>query len=154
LGLALRFLRIDNVLLPAEVEQARHTRTRTSVLRDTKLYSQSQNATAINDTSKSTGESSGASAALGKQMETPMKPSGGPPPIPVLFFVAESGTHTGPYPMDTLAVKARDGSLARETLVWREGMAEWTPAGAAPELQPLFSAVPPPLPVIVKKTTE
>jgi len=48
-GLALKFLRVDNVLLPAEAEQARHTRTKTSVLRDMKLYSQSQNATAPSD---------------------------------------------------------------------------------------------------------
>jgi membrane protease subunit (stomatin/prohibitin family) len=143
LGLALRFLRIDNVLLPAEVEQARHTRTTTGVLRDMKLYSQSQNTSAINDAAKTPGESPGAGTALGKQMETPMKASGGPTPSPALFFVAVNGTHPGPYPIDTLAEKARNGSLARETLVWREGMAEWTPAGDVPELQPLFSAVPP-----------
>jgi len=48
--------------------------------------------------------------------------------------------------MNTLAGQIRDGSLARETLVWRQGMSEWIAASAVPELQALFAALPPPLP--------
>jgi hypothetical protein len=71
----------------------------------------------------------------------------------VSFFVAVNGAQTGPYHINALTEKVRDGSLVRETLVWQEGMAEWTPAGAVPELQSMFAAVPPPLPVKFKKMT-
>lgn len=153
LGLALKFLRIDNVLLPAAVDQERHSRSRPGVLRDMKLYSQCESATAINDAAKTSGGTPDEGTALGKQMGTSINPSSGPPPIPVLFFVAVNGTQTGPYNLTTLAVKARDGSLTRCTLVWREGMAAWAPAGAVPELQPLFADVLAPLPVMFKKMT-
>jgi hypothetical protein len=39
-----------------------------------------------------------------------------------------------------------DGSLTRDTLAWKQGMAAWTPAGEVPELAALFAAAPPPLP--------
>ena len=42
--------------------------------------------------------------------------------------------------------RCRDGSLTRDTLVWKQGMANWVAAETVPELQPLFAAVPPPLP--------
>jgi len=45
-----------------------------------------------------------------------------------------------------LQAHASAGRLTRETLVWRQGMAGWTPAGQVPELAELFAAVPPPLP--------
>ena len=66
--------------------------------------------------------------------------------ISKVVFVAINGAQTGPYDMSTLAAKTRDGSLTRETLVWRNGMAEWIAAGSIPELQSLFPATPPPLP--------
>lgn len=42
----------------------------------------------------------------------------------------------------------RSGKLTQKTYVWKEGMAEWEPAGLQDEFKPLFSApsAPPPLP--------
>ena len=40
-------------------------------------------------------------------------------------------------------VFAADG----KTLVWKAGMASWAAAESVPELQPMFSDVPPPLPM-------
>jgi hypothetical protein len=40
------------------------------------------------------------------------------------------------------------GELQRDTLVWFQGMAQWTPASSVPELSALFGSVPPPLPNI------
>jgi len=79
-------------------------------------------------------------------MTAQMTPTAGPPPLPVAFFVVVNGAQTGPYDINTLSGKARDGSLTRETLVWRQGMADWTAAGAVAELQTLFAVVPPPIP--------
>ena len=148
LGLALTFFYIENISVPPEVEQAIDTRAKIGMLGDMNRYAQYQSATAIGDAAKNpcgaagAGIGIGAGIALGQQMTTQITP----PPVPVAFFVAVNGAQTGPYDINTLSGKARDGSLTRETLIWRQGMAEWTAAGAVPELQTLFGAVPPPIP--------
>ena len=87
------------------------------------------------------------------QEEALSRGPGIPPPIPFRFFVAVNGTQTGPYFITELAAKAANGSLTRDTLIWREGMAEWAAAGTVPELQSLLAAIPPPLPTMYKKMT-
>ncbi|HYR45340.1 MAG TPA: SPFH domain-containing protein [Terriglobia bacterium] len=152
LGLALTLFYIENISLPPEVEEALDTRTKMGVLGDMNRYAQYQSAKAIDDAANNPGGAAGAGIgigagiALGQQMGTHMNPTGGPPPLPPAFFIAVNGAQTGPFDMNTLAAKTRDGSLTRETLVWRQGMAEWTAAGTVTELQPLFAGTPPPLP--------
>jgi hypothetical protein len=73
----------------------------------------------------------------------------GPPPLPgqASYFVALDGKQSGPHPMDDLRQRAASGALTPETLVWKQGMAAWTPASQVDELSSLFAAAgPPPLP--------
>src|ERR1051326_312850 len=152
MGLALTLFYVENISLPPEVEQAVDTRSKMGLLGDMNRYAQYQSATAIDDAAKNTGGAAGtgigvgAGIALGQQMGSHMNAPGGPPPLPATFFVAISGAQTGPHDIAALAIRARDGSLTRETLVWREGMPQWVPAGSLPELQSLFVGTPPPLP--------
>jgi hypothetical protein len=75
------------------------------------------------------------------------QPSAAPPPLPNnSFFVAINGQQSGPLDINTLAARARDGSLTPQTLVWKQGMTTWVPASSVPELQAVLTAVPPPLP--------
>jgi hypothetical protein len=60
--------------------------------------------------------------------------------------VALGGAQAGPFGIDALRGHVSGGQLTRETLVWKQGMPAWTPAGEVPELAPLFAAAPPPLP--------
>lgn len=71
-----------------------------------------------------------------------------PPPIPgvVKFFIAANGQQYGPFEMPQLQQMAQQGQLTRESMVWKEGMANWAAAAAVPELSSLFGAVPPPPP--------
>jgi hypothetical protein len=71
-----------------------------------------------------------------------------PPPIPTgpKFFAALGGQQTGPFDLPSFKMKIEAGQFNRDTLVWKEGMAQWTPAGQVPELASLFGAVPPPIP--------
>jgi hypothetical protein len=48
--------------------------------------------------------------------------------------------------MAALQQQIQSGKLTRQTLVWRQGMANWTAAEQVDELKGLFGAVPPPLP--------
>jgi len=160
LGLSLTSFLIENISLPPEVEQALDQRTKMGVLGDMNKYTQFQTAQAIGDAAKNPSGMAGlgsgiaAGAALADQMRGAMAGGGAPvgavpPPLPqqaAAFFIAINGQQQGPFDVNSLAAKARDGSLQRNTLVWRQGMANWSPAEQVAELTNVFAAVPPPLP--------
>lgn len=67
-----------------------------------------------------------------------------PPPIPVVaYHVAVNGQATGPFDIATLTQMAINGTLTKESLVWKQGMENWLDAGSVAELQTVFNAVPP-----------
>ena len=163
-GIELRTLLVENISLPPAVEEALDKRTSMGVIGDLDKYTRFQTAEAIGDMANNPGGGGAAGAgmgagmgfAMGNQMAQSMTPnpqapqSGGaaPPPIPQgpKYFAAIDGQQAGPF--DAAAIKAHieDGSVTRETLVWSEGMAEWTAAGAVGAVAKLFPATPPPLP--------
>ena len=70
-----------------------------------------------------------------------------PPPIPnVAYHVAVNGQAMGPFAIDVLAQKANAGQFTADSLVWRNGMAQWERAGTVDELKNLFANVMPPIP--------
>ncbi len=88
-------------------------------------------------------------AMAGPQQQQPAPAAGAaPPPLPqaVQFFAALGGQQAGPFDMAALKQHVQSGQLTRQTLVWRQGMANWTAAEQVDELKGLFGATPPPLP--------
>lgn len=70
-----------------------------------------------------------------------------PPPLPqISYYAALNGQQAGPFSYEQLSQMAASGTLKRETLVWKQGMASWTAASDVSELSQIFSSVPPPLP--------
>jgi membrane protease subunit (stomatin/prohibitin family) len=158
-GLELTRFVIENISLPDEVVKALDKRSSMGVIGDLGAYTRYQTAEAIRDAAQNPGGLAGAGMGAGlgfglaQQMAGALggqQPQGGgaaPPPLPgAAFFVAVDGQQTGPHGMDTLRQQAAGGTFTRETLVWRQGMAQWTPAGEVSELASVFAAVPPPLP--------
>ena len=98
----------------------------------------------------------GQAGQLAGQMGTgggaPPAPGGSPanpfatpaPPAAAAFHIHLNGEQMGPYGMDVLKQGVDSGQFTRETMVWRDGMAQWMPAGQVPELSGLFG--PPPMP--------
>jgi membrane protease subunit (stomatin/prohibitin family) len=82
-----------------------------------------------------------------QQQQAPAQ-GGAPPPLPQAagFYVAMGGQQAGPFDLNALQQHVQSGQLTKETLVWKDGMANWTAAGQVPELSNLFGAAPPPLP--------
>lgn len=93
----------------------------------------------------------------------PLQPTGFPPqiggsPLPppppisadIKLFLAVGGQQYGPYNLEQCKQMVQGGQLTQQTMVWKEGMAAWSPASQVVELQPLFAppAMPgmPPLP--------
>lgn len=72
-----------------------------------------------------------------------------PPPIPVVaYHVAVNGQATGPYNLQALQQMVSGGQLTADSLVWKNGMAEWAKAGTVDELKGLFAVMPPVPPVV------
>jgi hypothetical protein len=86
---------------------------------------------------------------IGAAMQAPA-PAGpaAPPPLPsaASFYIELDGQQAGPLDVAALAERASKGLFTRQTLVWRQGMANWAAAETVPELQGVFASVPPPLP--------
>ena len=71
-------------------------------------------------------------------------PSVVPPPIPTMaYHVAINGQAAGPFDMTSLTQMAANGQLTGDSLVWKNGMAQWEKAIAVDELKGLFSTMPP-----------
>ena len=71
-------------------------------------------------------------------------PGAVPPPIPTAaYHVAVNGQATGPFALSTLVQMTANGQLTGDSLVWKNGMAQWEKAIAVDELKGLFSKMPP-----------
>ena len=76
-------------------------------------------------------------------------PGAVPPPIPtVAYHVAVNGQASGPFDISVLAQMAAVGQLTADSLVWKNGMAQWAKAGTVDELKNLFANAMPPIPPI------
>jgi len=157
---------IENISLPPEVEEALDKRTQMGIVGDLDKYTKFQTANAIQDAANNPGGGMGEGLGLGLGMAAGQQmarglapqtsappvqssaPPAGPPPLPVpeQWFVGANGQQQGPFDQAGLAAQARGGTLTRSTLVWKNGMAQWTPAEQVPELAGLFASMPPPLP--------
>jgi hypothetical protein len=63
------------------------------------------------------------------------------------WYYAECGEQRGPVPAETLKQMLSRGDLPTDTLVWRDGMADWVSAATVAELQlPVAVPVVPPPP--------
>ena len=65
------------------------------------------------------------------------------------FYIAVDGQQTGPFSYDELKLKV----IQRDTLIWTEGLDNWTKAEHISLLKDILRATPPPLPNSETKTT-
>lgn len=81
-----------------------------------------------------------ATASAGSEMMPP------PPPPMIQYYLYANNQQEGPFTIPELQQKVAVGALNKNTYVWKNGMAGWTPAGSVPELACIFSTVTPPPP--------
>jgi len=158
LGVGIVKFFVENISLPPEVEAAMDKRSSMGVIGNLNAYTQYQAANAIGDAAKnpsgvaSAGVGLGMGVGMAQQMSDALRGgaggASGPPPLPqaVAFYVAANGQQAGPFDLTRLTEMAARGELTRQTLVWRNGMAQWSPAQNVGELSTLFANVPPPVP--------
>lgn len=177
-GLEVAQLLVANISLPPAVEEALDKRSSMGILGNLNDYAKYQSAEAIGKMAENpdqggmanAGMQMGMGMAMANQMQNtfsgnsnnqssspsaspsaPPAAGAAPPPLPgqSSFHVAIDGQTYGPYDFNTLNQYVQSGQINRDTLVWKEGMAQWTAAGQVSELGRLFgggSNMPPPLP--------
>ena len=74
-----------------------------------------------------------------------------PPPIPTdIFHIAFADGKTGQFDLNGMKNNILQGILTKDTLVWKQGMANWQKAAEVPEINSLFNIgsdiTPPPIP--------
>lgn len=72
-----------------------------------------------------------------------------PPPPPnqnVQYYVLINNQQNGPHSIDSIKLLISQGQVNKDTLVWKEGMAEWGNIVEQSDLKLLFGAAPPPPP--------
>ncbi|MDN4174192.1 SPFH domain-containing protein [Nocardioides sp. SOB77] len=162
-GIALPRFVIENISVPPEVEEALDKRTQMGIVGNLGAYTQFQAANALEAAANNPGAAgsgagmvigmglgqTAAGAAQGAAAGAAQAPAvgGAPPPLPgTQWYVALDGQQAGPFAAASLPEKVGAGRMGADTLVWRDGMAAWQPAGEVPDLAHLFAATPPPLP--------
>ncbi len=155
LGLELLSFTLENISLPDEVQKAMDERASMGAIGNLNNYSQYQAANALREAANNQGESGnlmgmmlGAQMAGGISNTLVQQQNAAPPPIPgqVQYFAVIAGQQAGPFNMAQLQEKAVKGEVARDTLLWKQGMAAWEKADAISELASLFGCLPPPIP--------
>lgn len=162
-GIELTKFLIENISMPEEVKKEIFELSRLDKI-DLGKLSQMKAAKAMEKAAENEGGTAGAgigmgmgfamanqmgqmfSTTQGEQQQT--HGAGAPPPIPgtVSYFVAKDGQQTGPFDLATLKQMSLSNQLSRESLVWKNGMAEWSKAESVDEIKSLFENVPPPIP--------
>ncbi|NQY06759.1 MAG: SPFH domain-containing protein [Flavobacteriaceae bacterium] len=86
----------------------------------------------------------------GQQAPQQQAPAGGstPPPLPQQsqYFYAVNGQQMGPVAIDVLSGLYASKTITADTLVWKQGMANWEALNTVAELQSILGSTPPPLP--------
>ena len=166
-GIKLTKFLVENISVPDEVEKALDKRTQMGVIGNLGAYTQFQTAEAIEDMANNPNAGANAmgmiaGVGMGNIMGGAMQgaaqpqagnqvaaqPAAGPPPLPKQsqWYAALDNQQAGPFTPDQIRQLIGEGRIARETLVWKQGLADWIQAGQADEVKEFFGATPPPLP--------
>lgn len=154
MGIELKSFTLENISLPDDVQQAMDQRASMGAIGNMQTFAQYQSANALRDAAANPG---GAGNMMGMMVGGQLAaglgnvgaaPAAVPPPLPTSgnYFAAIGGVQSGPFPLSDLQARIRAGQITPQTLVWKEGMAGWLPAGQVAELTAWFGAQPPPLP--------
>jgi hypothetical protein len=89
------------------------------------------------------------SPQMGGQQMPQQQAAAGPPPMPqaVQYFYSANGQQAGPIGFEQLRALFANRTINKDTLVWKQGMANWTAVKDVEELKTfLGGSTPPPLP--------
>lgn len=163
-GLTIKKFLINSINLPEELQKKLDMGTGMNMIGDMNQYQQMKMADSMEAAANNPGGGGGMENMFGMAMMSQMMNQGGmggnrqqqynqggmsapPPPPPVVqFFAVVNGQQQGPFSTEQLAQYAQQKVLTPDTLVWKQGMANWLAAKTVPELANLFAPPAPPVP--------
>ncbi|MFC4636391.1 SPFH domain-containing protein [Dokdonia ponticola] len=164
-GISLERFYIENVSMPEELKKEIFEYSRIDKL-DLDKLTKFKTAKAIEAAAANEGGTAGAGMGMGmgfvlaQQMGGMMAPQMGgqqmqpqapmsPPPlsVQVQYFYAANGAQQGPVSFDQLKALFASRTINRDSLVWKQGMGNWTALKEVEELKSFLGGnTPPPLP--------
>lgn len=169
-GISLEKFYIENVSMPEDLKKEIFEYSRLDKL-DLDKLTKFKTAKAIEAAAANEGGTAGAGMGMGmgfvlaQQMGGMMSPQMGgaqqrapiqqhmgsamPPPMPVAvqYFYASNGQQAGPVGIEQLRALFANRTINKDSLVWKQGMQNWTALNEVEELKPfLGGSTPPPLP--------
>lgn len=165
-GIELEKFYIENVSMPEELKKEIFEYSRLDKLDMTKL-AQFKAAKAMEAAAKNEGGTAGAGMGMGmgfvlaQQMGNMFNPQGTqqglgtqpqsatPPPMPmqVMYHYASNGQQMGPVSIDKLKELFANRTINKDSLVWKQGMQNWSALKDVEELKSFLGGnTPPPLP--------
>mgnify|MGYP003670197791 FL=1 len=165
-GISLEKFYIENVSMPEDLKKEIFEYSRIDKL-DLDKLTKFKTAQAIEAAAKNEGGTAGAGMGMGmgfvlaQQMgglmspqmggQQNVNPQGGtlPPPMPaaVLYYYSHNGQQTGPVPFDQLKALFANRTVNKDSLIWKQGMANWATLKEIEELKAFLGGnTPPPLP--------
>jgi membrane protease subunit (stomatin/prohibitin family) len=165
-GISLEKFFIENVSMPEELKKEIFEYSRIDKL-DLDKLTKFKTAKAIEAAAKNEGGTAGAGMGMGmgfvmaQQMGNLMNPqntsqqvnqqagAGTPPPMPasVQYYYALDGQQAGPVSFDQLKTLFAARKINKDTLVWKQGLPNWSPLKDVEELKAFLGGnTPPPLP--------
>jgi membrane protease subunit (stomatin/prohibitin family) len=166
-GILLEKFYIENVSMPEELKKEIFEYSRLDKLDMGKL-TQFKTAKAIEEAAKNEGGTAGAGMGMGmgfalaqqmggmmnpqmtQQSNPNMQQAAVPPPMPVqvLYHYAVNGAQMGPVPFEKLKELFANRTVNKDSLVWKQGMANWSALQEIEELKSFLGGnTPPPLPI-------
>ena len=88
------------------------------------------------------GQMAGMLGSVAQQAQQPMSP----PPPTTQYMISNNGNQLGPYTIPQMEQMVQNGTLTKDTYVWKSGMNQWELAGNVSELASIFTQTPPPPP--------
>ncbi len=167
-GISLEKFFIENVSMPEDLKKEIFEYSRLDKL-DMQKLAQFKAAKAMEAAAKNEGGTAGAGMGMGMgfvlaqqmgnmmggamgQQQTGFPQATGaavPPPMPtqVMYYYAVNGAQQGPVTLDQLRALFAGRTINRESLVWKQGMANWAALQDVEELKSFLGGnTPPPLP--------
>jgi len=166
-GISLEKFYIENVSMPEDLKKEIFEYSRIDKI-DLDKLSKFKTAKAIEAAAANEGGTAGAGMGMGmgfvlaQQMGGMMNPMGqpqagqpqqvspvAPPPMPaqVQYFYAANGQQAGPISFDQLKVLFANRTVNKDSLVWKQGMSNWSALKDVEELKSFLGGnTPPPLP--------
>lgn len=144
-GLELTKILIENISLPASVEEALDKRVSMGMVGDLDQYMKYQAADSLGTGgSSSSAMDMGMGFAMANKMAdtitTPAQAPASPPPLPAgsTWHVAIDDKATGPHTTSAIKDLIGNGQLTEDSLVWTEGMTDWDQAKNVDDIRKLI----------------